>query len=183
MASFVRILCQSSFIKIDLFVTIEQEICHFFTGDLDHLLHYETCRQREVIPMMTAIDTLKRLFSTSFFPFVFARTVGLQATNALTPLKVRRAVWVCTRLMMISPLYPNGKPCSRGTHNETVKNLALFSSIINGMMKELRLRISIPWECFQFSIESKILSHFHLNNSNSQISQSDWYWRNCEVWA
>lgn len=38
--------------------------------------------------MMTAIDTLKRLFSTSFFPFVFARTLGLQATNALTPLKV-----------------------------------------------------------------------------------------------
>jgi len=56
-------------------------------GDLDHLLEYETRRQREVIPMMTAIDTLKRLFSTSFFPFVFARTLGLQATNALTPLK------------------------------------------------------------------------------------------------
>ncbi|XP_065063236.1 ubiquinone biosynthesis monooxygenase COQ6, mitochondrial-like [Rhopilema esculentum] len=56
-------------------------------GDLDHLLEYETMRQREVVPMMTAIDTLKRLFSTSFFPFVFARTIGLQATNALTPLK------------------------------------------------------------------------------------------------
>ena len=29
--------------------------------------------------------------------------------------------------MMMSPLYPCGKPCSRGTHNETVKNLALSS--------------------------------------------------------
>ena len=54
------------------------------------------------------------------------------------------------RLMTTSPLYPCGKPCSRGTHHETVKNLALFSSIINGITKESRLRISIPWECFQF---------------------------------
>ena len=28
--------------------------------------------------------------------------------------------------MTMSPLYPSGKPCSRGTHNETLKNLALF---------------------------------------------------------
>ena len=54
------------------------------------------------------------------------------------------------RRMTMSPLYPCGKPCSRGTHNETVKNLALFSSIINGIMKESWLRISVPWECFQF---------------------------------
>ena len=54
-----------------------------------------------------------------------------------------------TRLMTMSPLYPCGKPCSRGTHHETVNNLALFSSIINGIRKESRLRISIPWECFQ----------------------------------
>ena len=33
--------------------------------------------------------------------------------------------------MTMSPLYPCGKLCSRGTHNETVKNLALFSSIIS----------------------------------------------------
>ena len=43
--------------------------------------------------------------------------------------------------------------------------------------------ISIPWECFHSSIESKILSHLHRNNSNSQISQSDLYCRNREVWA
>ena len=55
-----------------------------------------------------------------------------------------------TRLMTMSPLYLCGRPCSRGTHHETVNNLALFSSIINGITKESRLRISIPWECFQF---------------------------------
>ena len=132
-----------------------------------------------------------------------------------------------TRLMTMSPLYLCGKPCSRGTHNETVKNLALFCSIINGIMMESRLRMSVPWECFQYtitlkmaaknflprciafynripidslaipnsnamhlgkkflaaifsvivysSIESKILSPLHPHNSNSQISQSDWY--------
>ena len=58
--------------------------------------------------------------------------------------------WVSPRLMTMSPLYPCGKPCSRGTHHETVKNLALLSSIINGIRKESRLRISIPWECVQF---------------------------------
>ena len=29
------------------------------------------------------------------------------------------------RLTTMSPMYPFGKPCSRGTHNETVKNPAL----------------------------------------------------------
>ena len=64
------------------------------------------------------------------------------------------------RLMTMSPLYPCGKPCSRGTHNETVKNLALFSSIINGIMKESRLPISIPWECFQFC--NRIEKFYHI---------------------
>ena len=30
--------------------------------------------------------------------------------------------------MTMSPLYPCGKLCSTGTHNETVKNLVLFST-------------------------------------------------------
>ena len=58
--------------------------------------------------------------------------------------------WLTCRLMTMSPLYPCGRPCSRGTHNETVINLALFSSIINGIMMESRLRISIPWGSFKF---------------------------------
>ena len=33
--------------------------------------------------------------------------------------------------MTMNPLYPCGKPCSGGTHNETVKNLALLTSIVN----------------------------------------------------
>ena len=73
------------------------------------------------------------------------------------------------RLMTMSPLYPYCKPCSKGTHKETLKNLALFSSVINGIMVESRLRISIPWECFNSSIESKILSHLHRNNSNRRL--------------
>ena len=52
--------------------------------------------------------------------------------------------------------------------NETVKNQALFSSIINGIMMESRLRISIPWECFQFFNQIETLSHLHHSNSNPQ---------------
>ena len=33
--------------------------------------------------------------------------------------------------MTMSPLYSCGKPCSKGTHTETMKNLALLSSVIN----------------------------------------------------
>ena len=33
--------------------------------------------------------------------------------------------WIWVWLMTMSPLYPCGKPCSRRTHHETVKNLAL----------------------------------------------------------
>ena len=46
--------------------------------------------------------------------------------------------------MTTSPLYPCGKPCSRGTNNVKVKNLVLFSSIIKAIMMESRLRNSNP---------------------------------------
>ena len=66
-------------------------------------------------------------------------------TMKMTLVGNRRLLLACRiRLMTRSLLYPCGKPCSRGTHNETVIILALFSSIINGIMKESRLRISIP---------------------------------------
>ena len=64
-----------------------------------------------------------------------------------------------SRLIVMSPLYPCDKPCSRGTHNETTKNLVLFSSIINGILIDSRLRISIPWEFFRFLNRIEILSH------------------------
>lgn len=59
------------------------------SGDMQHLLEYETDRQRHNLPMMAAIDIMKRLYSTNAAPLVLLRTFGLQATNALPPLKVR----------------------------------------------------------------------------------------------
>lgn len=58
-------------------------------GDMQHLLEYETERQRHNLPMLAAIDLMKRLYSTNAAPLVLLRTFGLQATNALPPLKVR----------------------------------------------------------------------------------------------
>lgn len=56
-------------------------------GAMQHLLEYETERQRHNLPMMTAIDMMKRLYSTDSAPVVLLRTFGLQATNMLPTLK------------------------------------------------------------------------------------------------
>ncbi|KAM6960875.1 ubiquinone biosynthesis monooxygenase COQ6, mitochondrial [Aplochiton taeniatus] len=56
-------------------------------GAMQHLLDYETERQRHNLPMMAAIDLMKRLYSTNAAPAVLLRTFGLQATNILPPLK------------------------------------------------------------------------------------------------
>uniref|UniRef100_A0A6J0UQC2 Ubiquinone biosynthesis monooxygenase COQ6, mitochondrial n=2 Tax=Pogona vitticeps TaxID=103695 RepID=A0A6J0UQC2_9SAUR len=56
-------------------------------GSLKHLLQYEGERQRHNVSLMAAIDLLKRLYSTSVIPFVLLRTWGLQATNAIPPVK------------------------------------------------------------------------------------------------
>ncbi|XP_074547985.1 ubiquinone biosynthesis monooxygenase COQ6, mitochondrial [Halichoeres trimaculatus] len=56
-------------------------------GAIQHLLEYETERQRHNLPMMTAIDLMKRLYSTNAAPVVLLRTFGLQATNMLPALK------------------------------------------------------------------------------------------------
>lgn len=56
-------------------------------GSTRHLLAYETERQRQNVPLMAAIDLLKRLYNTKQPPIVLLRTLGLQATNAMTPLK------------------------------------------------------------------------------------------------
>ncbi len=55
---------------------------------MQHLLEFETERQRHNLPMMAAIDLMKRLYSTNASPMVLLRTFGLQATSALPPLKV-----------------------------------------------------------------------------------------------
>uniref|UniRef100_A0A8C9Y863 Ubiquinone biosynthesis monooxygenase COQ6, mitochondrial n=1 Tax=Sander lucioperca TaxID=283035 RepID=A0A8C9Y863_SANLU len=56
-------------------------------GAMQHLLQYETERQRHNLPMMAAIDLMKRLYSTNAAPAVLLRTFGLQATNMLPALK------------------------------------------------------------------------------------------------
>ncbi|XP_015242313.1 PREDICTED: ubiquinone biosynthesis monooxygenase COQ6, mitochondrial [Cyprinodon variegatus] len=56
-------------------------------GAIQHLLEYETERQRHNLPMMTVIDLMKRLYSTNAAPVVLLRTFGLQATNMLPTLK------------------------------------------------------------------------------------------------
>ncbi|XP_060790230.1 ubiquinone biosynthesis monooxygenase COQ6, mitochondrial [Neoarius graeffei] len=69
-----RVLSQAAFSGKDL-------------GNMQHLLEYETERQRHNLPMMAAIDIMKRLYSTNAAPLVLLRTFGLQATNALPPVK------------------------------------------------------------------------------------------------
>ncbi|KAM8833976.1 ubiquinone biosynthesis monooxygenase COQ6, mitochondrial [Synchiropus picturatus] len=56
-------------------------------GAVQHLLEYESERQRQNLPMMAAIDLMKRLYSTSAAPAVLLRSFGLQATNMLPALK------------------------------------------------------------------------------------------------
>lgn len=58
-------------------------------GSLKHLLKFETERQWHNVSLIAATDVLKRLYSTRVAPLVLLRTWGLQATNALLPIKVR----------------------------------------------------------------------------------------------
>jgi hypothetical protein len=59
-----------------------------FSGSLSHLLKYETLRQRHNVPTMLAIDGLQKLYGTTFTPFVVLRSLGLQLTHVLNPVKV-----------------------------------------------------------------------------------------------
>nr|XP_048305105.1 ubiquinone biosynthesis monooxygenase COQ6, mitochondrial isoform X2 [Myodes glareolus] len=56
-------------------------------GSMSHLAGYETDRQRHNTALLAATDLLKRLYSTNATPLVLLRTWGLQATNAVSPLK------------------------------------------------------------------------------------------------
>ncbi|XP_048455986.1 ubiquinone biosynthesis monooxygenase COQ6, mitochondrial [Rhincodon typus] len=56
-------------------------------GSTNHLNAFETERQRHNLPVMAAIDLLKRLYSTKSIPLVLLRSLGLQATNAFVPIK------------------------------------------------------------------------------------------------
>jgi len=71
---------------------LKDNLCNAITqgadlGSLPHLLEYETQRQRHNVPVMAGIDGLSKLYGSTWSPLVVARTLGLQATNALNPLK------------------------------------------------------------------------------------------------
>ena len=48
--------------------------------------------------------------------------------------------------MTMNPLYPCGKPCSRGTRNETVKNLALSPAFVHDSINRIRIE-RLPQLC------------------------------------
>ncbi|KAJ8953057.1 hypothetical protein NQ314_007432 [Rhamnusium bicolor] len=56
--------------------------------NLSYLKEYETERQRHNIPTMLAVEGLHRLYNSDLTPLVLLRSLGLQATHALNPLKV-----------------------------------------------------------------------------------------------
>ncbi|XP_063627907.1 ubiquinone biosynthesis monooxygenase COQ6, mitochondrial [Cydia splendana] len=55
--------------------------------DNSWLEKYETSRQRHNVPTQLAVDALHRLYSVELPPLVLARSLGLQLTNALRPVK------------------------------------------------------------------------------------------------
>ena len=57
-------------------------------GDITYLHKYERMRHLHNIPTMLAIDALHRLYKGTAAPIVLARSLGLQVTNAISPIKV-----------------------------------------------------------------------------------------------
>ncbi|KAJ4436626.1 hypothetical protein ANN_16757 [Periplaneta americana] len=57
-------------------------------GNMAHLRKYETLRQRHNVPTMLAVDGLQKLYGTTLTPVVVLRSLGLQLTHALNPVKV-----------------------------------------------------------------------------------------------
>ena len=58
-------------------------------GDLEHLLAYESERQRRVVPMMGGIDCLTRLYSNRIMLVVLLRNLGCHLAHSLKPIKVQ----------------------------------------------------------------------------------------------
>ena len=56
-------------------------------GAMQNLLQYEKARQTHVIPMMTAVDTINKLYSTDHPAAVLAQAVALTATDSLSPIR------------------------------------------------------------------------------------------------
>ena len=60
----------------------------------------------------------------SVLPYLTSHTKKLLISSPVMPY----AVYFGPRLTTLIPLYPWGKSCPTGTHNETVKKLTLFSA-------------------------------------------------------
>lgn len=61
----------------------------FVIGVLQNLINYETERQRHVVAVIAAINSLNFIFSSELSSVAFARLFGLGFTNSLIPLKVK----------------------------------------------------------------------------------------------
>lgn len=57
-------------------------------NDLTHLCEYEQQRLKINVPIMLGVHGLQKLYNTDLSPIVLARSVGLQITQQMSPLKV-----------------------------------------------------------------------------------------------
>lgn len=64
-------------------------------GDLNYLRDYEQQRLKHNVAIMLAVHGLQRLYSTDLSPIVLARSIGLQITQQMSPLKVSESIRNC----------------------------------------------------------------------------------------
>lgn len=57
-------------------------------GDLTCLREYERKRLQHNVPIMLGVHALQRLYGCNFSPIVVLRSIGLQMTHAISPIKV-----------------------------------------------------------------------------------------------
>lgn len=57
-------------------------------GDKHHLVQYEQSSLIKNVPLMIGVHGLQRLYSTTFFPVVLLRSLGLQLTQNIPGIKV-----------------------------------------------------------------------------------------------
>lgn len=60
----------------------------FMLNNLNHLCEYEQKRLKLNVPIMLGVHGIQRLYSTDLSPIVLARSLGLQVTQQMSPLKV-----------------------------------------------------------------------------------------------